>query len=157
MWSKNGCYHPSLWTPFLRNWIPNPKFFSLTRGIKMQHILLVLIEYYVLNVRRNRYFLMLISNIGRSKFVYKISCMKILLWRGQNNSVHQTSLGMNKSDLIQCGSLCSDSLLYDQMEFVLNQILIKHQPLWVKEIEAICVNILHFGNLLVLIIICLKY
>lgn len=122
MWSKNGYYHPSLWTPFLRNWIPNPKFFSLTRGIKMQHILLVLIEYYVLNVRRNRYFLMLISNIGRSKFVYKISCMKILLWRGQNNSVHQTSLGMNKSDLIQCGSLCSDSLLYDQIEFVLDQI-----------------------------------
>lgn len=29
----------------------------------MQHILLVLIEYYVLNVRRNRYFLMLINNI----------------------------------------------------------------------------------------------
>lgn len=23
---------------------------------------------------------------------------------------------MNKSDLIQCGSLCSDSLLYDQMD-----------------------------------------
>lgn len=29
---------------------------------------------------------------------------------------------MNKSDLIQCGSLCSDSLLYDQIEFVLDQI-----------------------------------
>lgn len=29
---------------------------------------------------------------------------------------------MNKSDLIQCGSLFSDSLLFDQIEFVLDQI-----------------------------------
>lgn len=65
IWSKNDHYHSVLLTPFLRCWKPNPIFFSLTRGIKMQHILLVLIEYYVLNVRRNRYFLMLINNIVR--------------------------------------------------------------------------------------------